>query len=318
MTPVYSVVIPVYNAEKYLEHAVGSVLAQECESSYEIILVNDGSQDGSAAICDSLAKQRSNVQVIHQVNQGVSAARNAGIAAARGEYVLFLDGDDCWEPQLLRTLDGYLAQKPDMIEFGYSRFDSKEEYPPVLPAAEVSGVTGIAYFDAHKQKNCLPIASSCTVACKRVFLQQNELSFPLGMSYGEDLTFHMHCLKAATSVFSVRQSLYRYRMNESSVTYHLTVKKMRDILISCANMYRLFPGALHANYYCMKILNLERLSKTDALQVYDLLEENRDILNAVAGKKMCLIRTLYNIFGWYRTSRMIRFLLDAKYGKKAI
>ena len=128
----------------------------------------------------------------------------------------------------------------------------------------------------------------------------------------------MHCLKAAISVSSVSQSLYRYRMNESSATYLLTVKKMRDILLSCVNLYRLFPGALYANYYCMKILNLERLSKSDALQVYDLLEENRDILNAVTGRKMHLIRTLYNIFGWYHTSKVVRFLLDAKYRKKAI
>ncbi|MDD5955224.1 MAG: glycosyltransferase, partial [Firmicutes bacterium] len=79
MTPVYSIVIPVYNAEKYLESCVQSVLNQSTESAFEVILVNDGSRDGSGAICDRLAQQDKRFHVIHQVNQGVSAARNAGI-----------------------------------------------------------------------------------------------------------------------------------------------------------------------------------------------------------------------------------------------
>ena len=93
MIPTYSIVIPVYNAEKYLDGCMQSVLMQRSGSKYEIILVNDGSVDRSAELCDRYAAQLPCVKVIHQTNQGVSAARNAGISASNGRYILFLDAD---------------------------------------------------------------------------------------------------------------------------------------------------------------------------------------------------------------------------------
>ena len=310
MTPTYSIVIPVYNVEKYLEICVDSVVAQSTSSCFEIILVNDGSADRSGEICDDLAEKLPCVKVIHQHNQGVSAARNAGIAAASGQYLLFLDGDDCWEPHLLQTLDQMIGQQPDLIEFGYRRFGDSGEQTPVLPAVEANNMTGVAFFESHQRLNTMPIGSSCTAAFRRNMVQEKKIQFPAGMTYGEDLSFHMKSLKCAGSVCSLRESLYRYRTNEASATHTLTVRKMRDILISCANMYHLFPSALFANYYCMKILNLEKLSGEDARQVRDLLLENRHILRHVTGMKMRIISILYQIFGYYTTAKLIRFCLN--------
>ena len=89
----FSVIIPVYNAGKTLQHCVDSLLLQKCED-VEIILVNDGSQDGSAAICRSYAARYSAVRYLEKSNGGVSSARNAGLDAAQGRYVLFVDSDD--------------------------------------------------------------------------------------------------------------------------------------------------------------------------------------------------------------------------------
>ena len=314
MTPTYSVVIPVYNAEMYLESSVRSILTQRT-AAFEIILVNDGSRDASPEICDRFAEQLPFVKVIHQVNQGVSAARNAGIAAASGNYVLFLDGDDYWDERLLQLLDEAAAQQPDIIEFGYQKFGTSENHAPVLPAVKTAGMTGMEYFDAHKKLNVMPIASSCTAAFKRQLLEANGIRFPAGICYGEDFDFHMQCLKAAKSVISIPEALYWYRMNEQSATHTLTVKKMQDMLQACAKMYRMFPCAVFANYYCMKILSMEKLSKKDAAQLKGLLRENRDILRQVSGRKMQLIRILYGVFGCYRASRLIRILLDRKHTK---
>ena len=88
-----SVIIPVYNVEKYLAECVDSVLAQSCQN-YEIILVDDGATDSSGRMCDEYARKDSRIRVIHQSNGGLSAARNAGLDAAQGEYVYFLDSDD--------------------------------------------------------------------------------------------------------------------------------------------------------------------------------------------------------------------------------
>lgn len=309
----YSIVIPVYNAEKYLESCIDSVFAQRSPSAYEVILVNDGSKDRSPRICDRYAEQNACVQVIHQVNQGVSAARNAGIAAAKGQYVLFLDGDDLWDCALLSNLDQYVPDAPDMIEFGFQIFGEKGSKSPVLPL-EVSGKTsGIEYFEEHAKRNRMPIGSSCVAAFRRQFLIEHELRFPLGVSYGEDFTFHMHCLKRAQSVVSICEPLYRYRANESSATHTPTVKKTRDMLSACAAMYRLFPCALLADHYCMRILFLAKLSRKDAVQVYDLLRENRDILRHISAGNARIACVLYSVLGWYCASRVVRFLLDVRH-----
>lgn len=316
MIPTYSIVIPVYNAENYLDGCMQSVLMQRSGSKYEIILVNDGSADHSAELCDRYAAQLPCVKVIHQTNQGVSAARNAGISASSGMYILFLDADDCWDEGLLDALDQLIPQQPDIIEFGYQKFGGTEDHAPVFPAVKVSGVTGAEYFGAHKARNCMPIASSCTAAFRRQLLENHNIRFPVGISYGEDFDFHMQCLKAATSVVSLREAFYRYRMNEQSATHTLTLKKMRDMLLACIKMYRIFPCELFADYYCMKILSMEKLSKQDAAQLKDLLRENSDILRQVSGRKMRFARMLYRVLGYYGASRLIRKLLDMQHPQK--
>ena len=89
----FSVILPIYKVEKYLCECVDSILNQSF-TDYEIILVDDGSPDGSGAICDEYAEKDARVKVIHKVNGGLSDARNAGFAIAQGEYVVFIDSDD--------------------------------------------------------------------------------------------------------------------------------------------------------------------------------------------------------------------------------
>ena len=159
----------------------------------------------------------------------------------------------------------------------------------------------------------MPIASSCTAAFRRQILEEHEIRFPMGISYGEDFDFHMQYLKVAQRVVSIPAAFYWYRMNEQSATHTLTVKKMRDMLLACVKMYRLFPCDLFANYYCMKILSMEKLSRTDAAALKPLLRENRDILQQISGRKMYMIRMLYKVFGYYETARLMRILLDMKH-----
>ena len=92
-----SIIVPVYNTEKYLHNCINSLFAQTC-TDIEILLVNDGSTDTSGDICDAYAAQDARVRVIHQQNAGVSSARNAALAVARGEYIAFVDSDDWVSP----------------------------------------------------------------------------------------------------------------------------------------------------------------------------------------------------------------------------
>ena len=102
-SPAISVIIPVYNVESWLRRAVGSLQNQTC-TSYEILLVDDGSTDGSGALCDKLADDDVRIRVIHQENQGAAAARNAAIEIARGDYLYFMDGDDWCDRTMLKDM----------------------------------------------------------------------------------------------------------------------------------------------------------------------------------------------------------------------
>ena len=102
-SPAISVIIPVYNVESWLRRAVGSLQNQTC-TSYEILLVDDGSTEGSGALCDKLADDDVRIRVIHQENQGAAAARNAAIEIARGDYLYFMDGDDWCDRTMLKDM----------------------------------------------------------------------------------------------------------------------------------------------------------------------------------------------------------------------
>ena len=113
-----SVIVPVYNVEAYLKRCVDSVLGQTY-TDFELILVDDGSPDNCPAICDEYAQKDSRIKVIHQQNGGLSAARNAGLDIATGDYVCFLDGDDHVKENLLETVIPHLNSGMQLVAFNY-------------------------------------------------------------------------------------------------------------------------------------------------------------------------------------------------------
>ena len=122
-TPLLSIVIPVYNVGRYVRRAAESVLKQPCADRIELLLVDDGSTDGSGAVCDQIAaagKSPATIRVFHQENGGVSSARNLGIREARGEYLGFLDADDWWLPSFFDTeLVQMLEEGFEVYQFSY-------------------------------------------------------------------------------------------------------------------------------------------------------------------------------------------------------
>jgi hypothetical protein len=124
-------------------------------------------------------------------------------------------------------------------------------------------------------------------------------------------------LKKAQSVYTIPEPLYRYWLNEQSVTHKPNVKKIRDLLSVSAQIYRLFPSTLLADYYCMRIWAIEDLKREDAAQLKELLQENSDILREVKGWQARLARSFYCIFGWYRGAKALRLVSNLRrFGKK--
>ena len=182
----FSVVIPLYNKERQIAGTLRSVFAQTC-ADYEILGGDDGSTDGSAAVVESLHDPR--IRLIRQANAGVSAARNLGIAEARGEYIALLDADDEWRPEYLATIAALIRKYPqcDVFATNYSHVDSNgKTFPTILRKIPFDGDDGILYnYFEVASVSSPPICSICITARKEAF--QSVGGFPLGIKSGEDL-----------------------------------------------------------------------------------------------------------------------------------
>ena len=127
-----SVIVPVYNAEEFLDRAIQSVLCQ-MDGSIELILVNDGSTDRSGTICDEYEANNPNIRVIHKENGGLSSARNAGICNAHGKYLMFLDADDYLDKETFAEVSAVIhSAHPDCIDFGWRYISNGEPLPPAF------------------------------------------------------------------------------------------------------------------------------------------------------------------------------------------
>jgi glycosyltransferase involved in cell wall biosynthesis len=132
-----SIIIPVYNVERYISKCFHSIIDSNSLDNVEIICVDDGSQDKSGEICDEFAKRYRQIQVIHQKNRGVAVARNIGLAVARGEYIAWVDGDDYVEKSWLNFILGTLkAQKPDLLVFDYFEETNSQMIVKYMPFKE--------------------------------------------------------------------------------------------------------------------------------------------------------------------------------------
>jgi len=211
-----SVVVPVYNAEKYLDTCVQSILGQTY-SNLELILINDGSSDRSGEICERYAYENNNVIYKHQSNAGVSAARNVGLETALGDYIVFVDSDDRIKSNMIMSLvEAIENNQADLCVCGYDVIIDSIIKPITLAAKFVSGKDEIAgYFADHFAE---AVASSvCCKLYKRSIIQHK---FDTQLSMGEDLFFNLEYVQQINSVVTISEALYVYdRTNENSLTH---------------------------------------------------------------------------------------------------
>lgn len=221
----FSVIIPVYNAEKYLRPCLDSVLNQT-ETDWECVCVDDGSTDSSGAILDEYAKRDSRFRVVHQTNGGVSVARNSGLDVACGEWVTWLDADDMYRVDRLAEARRLIAREnPDLIRFGFYMARQGETEIPVdfNPTCEYSIFEG-AKAQKWGWQILAPSGMVWTWVARRGLVQ--SLRFPLNMRIKEDSIF---CAGMANKLQKVVQSeciAYFYRWTASSAMH--SVRKADD------------------------------------------------------------------------------------------
>lgn len=207
-----SIIVPIYNCEKWLSECIDSLLCQKSPCELEIILVDDGSIDISGNICDEYAAKNKCIKVIHTRNQGVSCARNVGIENATGEWIIFVDGDDVLKNDAIGIL--YYKVKfyqYDMVRYGAYFFDDDTIWPSLYSYSN----NKLEYLDlVVKREAMLGVWGGIY---RRKLFQEYDIYFTPGIRTGEDwiVLFKLLC---HSSFFYYEESLYGYRVNQYSVT----------------------------------------------------------------------------------------------------
>ena len=229
---VVSVIIPVYNVERYIGECINSVIAQDYKE-LEIVLVDDGSTDSSGDICEEYAEKDSRIKVYHIDNSGLSGARNYGTAKATGEFVCYLDGDDCfaegaissWVEKIKGQVD-IVVSKFAMFSDGSTELDSESF---VLKDEYVNGKSGEDAFACLIDNIDRPLWSACRILVRRKLLTENNLSFRLGI-LSEDLDVVPHFYRFAREIAVNNRVTLLYRINrKGSIMTTVSPKRYIDI-----------------------------------------------------------------------------------------
>lgn len=218
-----SLIVPVYNIEKYLERCANSILEQDYDN-LEIILVNDGSLDNSLKICKKYEQKDSRIIVIDKKNGGVSSARNEGLKIATGDYIGFIDSDDWIDKNTISTLMNVLKKENYDILICTS-------YNNDIPYSDKEIVRTLDLEETVK--HCLKLENPVLMAgvCNKIFKANllKEEFFDVDLSIGEDMFFLIKILLKSKKIGYVEKSLYHYFYREDSVTHVFSLKKLSNI-----------------------------------------------------------------------------------------
>ena len=229
--PFFSIIIPVYNVEKYLCECIDSVLKQKFDD-YEIILVDDGSTDNSSSICDSYAKKYQKIKTIHQENKGLSGARNAGILSSIGKYLIFIDSDDYIAAKALEKLYKIInINEVDVVFLEMIKFFPDGTIEPMNDGYEKELIINKSQEDVWNHianLNKFP-GSACSKAVKRSLIAE-DLYFVEGL-ISEDLEWCYRLFNKAETYSYLEYPFYYYRqLRQGSISNSVSSKSIESTL----------------------------------------------------------------------------------------
>lgn len=290
IVPLFSVLIPIYNSEKYLERCINSVLEAKKNFNIEIILINDGSTDNSLSIIKKIQQNYDFIKIINQKNKGLSGARNAGLKIAKGKFISFVDSDDTIIPNYFEFLLPFIDKEFNMIEFGFSRIENENKIS-TLPLNKT--------YNREEILNQLTFSTKNRIhwfVWKRIYrnsyLKKFKISFNERIRFGEDTDFSLKVFKHLNKYKSLNKSLYYYYETDDSLTskkfknnllqkYELQYKERKNFIFpeinkklqweDIANNYinhSLFSLLLNLKNHPNKIDEIEELKKIRSSIIY--------------------------------------------------
>ena len=303
----FSIIVPVYNSENMIKKCIESVINQTC-ADWELIIVNDGSEDKSGLIADCYAKEESRIKVIHKLNEGQLYARREGVQKARGNYILFLDSDDYWEYNCLEIITEKIEQfNPDILMFTCRTVGN------TLKEKRILGQYGenIEWIDKVELYKRIISSHSYNSMCLKVFKKElfdndeNNYESLKGIGYGEDKIQTLHPITNAKKILFIPNVLYNYVYNEQSSVHKIDFKKI-PVMIS--------KEMFEFTYKYMKLWELNDEMSIESIGVYYL----KNLLQVYYGiRKQCdnkeLMRMFYR-YPWrnYIDKRAFRYIFSKK------
>lgn len=307
-----TIIIPVYNASKYLDECLNSVSAQTF-ADWECILINDGSTDNSGAICDKWAATDCRFKVVHQANAGVSVARNKGIELAKGEYIAFIDSDDWVDENYLMILSRNCVNADITISGITCHYDNGYFTKSVPSQTRISSFSAVnCCFDDIIEQQL--VHGPTNKLYKRSIIKMHHICFPKDKSFGEDLEFNFAYLEHASSFSCINYSGYNYRKLTGD---NLSSRFREDQFITDFQQW-----TIQKEFYSSRKLFTERAEKWfyrrlwgqiyDGLFLFPMLSNQRysyikDLLALPDMKKLDEYKHLFDCSRWIKLSIIHRF-----------
>ncbi len=322
-----SIIVPVYNVGKYLNECLNTVIA--LRQSLEIILVDDGSTDGSGILCDEWAEKDSRIRVIHQSNVGLSGARNTGIRQSKGDYLMFLDSDDFLNVGETERLLSHLDSRYDVIVGLYENYyetqnKSEKEYGQTF-LENTGEITKDRFLETISmvEEGCYLVAVRFIV--RKDFLMDNEYFFCEGI-YHEDEEWVSRWLKTAQRIYLSDCYFYKYRQSrEDSIMAMVKPKHIWDSLTimehdkelllkeQVGTVYAEFLQIRMARLFLNVLLNMSVLNKQERKQAIGKLRALYPFyVKGLKGKKAKLVKVFCWAFGIRFTGVMLRAIKRIK------
>ena len=290
--PQISVIVPVYNVEKYLTQCIESILSQTYQE-FELLLIDDGSEDNSGSICDHYSNIDSRVHVFHKENGGVSSARNMGIEHAKGEWVCFVDSDDWIDKDTFEYITG-LWKGADFLQFGYRRTGGTASEYSYVPSKVLRYSTSV-YCTKRIYHSAI-----CGYLLKLNIIKKYKISFPNHIKYGEDQAFILKTLICSSEIVILDRHFYNYRDREGSAMHasesismgkdHLLV--IEDLLLFIEhNRINLPP--LYLSFFRTFVMSFFWISVRSIKSVFDIVNIKRIYSNFLKSNNLSFVLPVY-------------------------
>lgn len=287
-----SVIIPVYNVEKYIKRNIDSLVALK-DSNIELIYIDDGSPDQSVSIIEKYRKNDNRIKLLRQKNGGLSAARNAGIDIAKGEWILFVDGDDWVDAKQLEKL---LEEASDECEIVWGKLKSVSENQ--VPERSENKDVDIRYqikSGVEWLTQGVIDYTACVYLYRSHFLEKKRLNFPVGLLH-EDMEFIPKVFCLANYVKKTDINFYRYVERVGSISNTKNIKRSKDLILIAQNLHSFFDngteeiiryGQGYTAFLCEASLHLAILHDLDWENVFENKEEKMKVISfLLAGNRV--------------------------------